>query len=67
MAAPRNTAISLYRWAIAIACGIYVISPVDALPEIILGPLGLFDDVGALVAGLLSARAALQAGKPHCN
>lgn len=29
---------------------VYIISPFDILPEIILGPLGLLDDGGALLA-----------------
>lgn len=28
---------------------IYILSPVDLIPEVILGPLGLLDDAGALV------------------
>jgi uncharacterized membrane protein YkvA (DUF1232 family) len=32
-----------------ILAGIYVISPIDIMPEAILGPLGLVDDLGALV------------------
>jgi uncharacterized membrane protein YkvA (DUF1232 family) len=39
---------------------LYVLSPVDFIPEILLGPLGLVDDVGAaafLVTGLLGEAA----------
>ena len=38
---------------------LYLISPVDALPEILAGPLGLADDgavIAALTAMLLAAR-----------
>jgi uncharacterized membrane protein YkvA (DUF1232 family) len=28
---------------------VYIVSPFDLLPEAILGPIGLIDDVGALV------------------
>lgn len=33
---------------------IYVLSPLDFIPEIILGPLGLLDDGGAISAVLLT-------------
>ena len=39
-------------WAI-VACIAYVASPLDLMPEAILGPLGLPDDVAALVAAAL--------------
>ncbi len=29
---------------------VYLASPVDVLPEVMLGPLGLFDDAGAVTA-----------------
>ena len=32
------------------AAGLYLISPIDLLPEAILGPLGLVDDAGVLAA-----------------
>jgi len=44
----------------AVACAIYVISPIDLMPEAILGPFGLVDDFGALVAGVISARSAIR-------
>lgn len=47
----------------ALLCGAYVISPVDVLPEIALGPFGLIDDLGVLIAGVSSARMALRGGK----
>ncbi len=31
---------------------IYVVSPIDLFPELLAGPLGMVDDVGALVAAL---------------
>ena len=31
-----------------ILCCIYIISPVDLMPEILLGPLGIIDDAGVL-------------------
>lgn len=32
-----------------ILAGIYLLSPVDLLPEMFLGPFGLVDDAGALI------------------
>lgn len=34
---------------------LYVVSPVDFIPEAVLGPLGLLDDGGAVVALLTTA------------
>jgi len=31
-----------------IVCCIYIISPVDLMPEIVLGPFGIIDDAGVL-------------------
>lgn len=46
-------------WAMAIFCAFYTISPVDILPEAMLGPFGLVDDLGAVVAGFSAARMAM--------
>jgi len=32
---------------------LYVLSPIDLLPEIFLGPIGLIDDAGALLLAFL--------------
>jgi uncharacterized membrane protein YkvA (DUF1232 family) len=37
----------------------YVLSPVDVMPEAILGPFGLVDDLAAAIAGFLAARYAI--------
>jgi uncharacterized membrane protein YkvA (DUF1232 family) len=42
---------SKYRWIIIIASAAYILSPVDLLPELLLGPVGLIDD--GLVAAML--------------
>ncbi len=44
----------------AMACGIYIISPIDLMPEAVLGPFGLIDDFGALVAGVASLHSAIR-------
>lgn len=36
--------------------GAYILSPVDLLPEALLGPLGLPDDIMALIAGAKALR-----------
>ena len=44
------------KWRILIA-GLYILSPFDILPELLLGPLGIADDIGAmfvLAQGLMS-------------
>lgn len=44
-------------WIMAVITVIYTISPVDFIPEIFLGPLGLIDDLGMWAALLaLAAR-----------
>ena len=47
-------------WGLAIFCGIYCISPVDLAPEALLGPFGLVDDLGAMVAGVAAASTAMK-------
>ena len=63
----RAFLLPIVGWAVAIFCGIYCISPVDILPEAFLGPFGLVDDVGAVVAGIAAARAAMKAGKEEVH
>lgn len=59
----RAFLLPIVGWCIAIFCGIYCISPVDILPEVLLGPFGLIDDIGAIVAGIAAARTAMAASK----
>jgi uncharacterized membrane protein YkvA (DUF1232 family) len=33
-------------WAAAVAAVIYTVAPIDLIPELVLGPLGLADDLG---------------------
>ena len=45
------------RWSmrhsvVVVLCVLYLFSPVDLLPELLLGPLGLPDDVLALLVGI---------------
>ena len=39
-------------WIVAIAAVVYTISPIDLIPELVLGPLGFADDIG--VWGILA-------------
>jgi len=39
----------MFGWIIAIGLLIYVISPIDFMPEAFFGPLGLMDDFVALL------------------
>lgn len=59
----RSVLMPIIGWAMAIFCGIYAISPVDIVPEAVLGPFGLVDDIGAVIAGISAAKAAMNAGK----
>lgn len=54
------------NWLLAAFCAIYAISPIDILPEALLGPFGLFDDAVAIVVGVKAGVAAWRARyQPH--
>lgn len=42
-----------HGWWVVI-CIIYALSPIDLLPALLLGPLGIFDDLGVMCFGFLS-------------
>src|SRR5688572_9836604 len=44
--------VSLLTKLIPLGTLAYVLSPVDFIPELLVGPLGAFDDVGIIVLGL---------------
>ena len=47
-AAPRKRrGLSATEWVALIVAVVYVLSPVDVIPEVLLGPLGLTDDAVA--------------------
>ncbi|MFH8253266.1 DUF1232 domain-containing protein [Microbacterium sp. B2969] len=48
----REHRVAPTTWVAAIAAVIYALAPIDAIPEFVLGPLGLTDDVG--VWGILA-------------
>lgn len=57
----RDMLMPFVAWGFVALCAAYVISPVDALPEIALGPFGIADDFMALVAGVGTAAATIKA------
>ena len=57
----RSVLMPIVGWAMAIFCGFYAISPIDIMPEALLGPFGLIDDIGAVIVGISSAKAAMKA------
>ena len=59
----REILMPFVAWGFVALCGAYAISPVDILPEIVLGPFGLVDDLGAVVAGVGTAISTIQANK----
>jgi uncharacterized membrane protein YkvA (DUF1232 family) len=48
-------------YAMMAFCAFYCVSPVDVLPEAVLGPFGYIDDVGAVYGGYLAWQSARQA------
>jgi len=63
----RDFLMPILGWCVAIFCGIYCISPIDIVPEAVLGPFGLIDDLGALVTGIAAARMAMKKAKEERN
>ncbi len=59
----RDFLMPIIGWCVAIFCGIYCLSPIDIVPEAVLGPFGLIDDLGALVTGIAAARMAMKQAK----
>jgi uncharacterized membrane protein YkvA (DUF1232 family) len=59
----RDFLMPIIGWCFALSCGAYILSPVDLVSEIAVGPFGLIDDAGALVAGICAARSAIKASK----
>ena len=43
----KRRGLSAKEWVILIVAAVYLLSPVDVIPEMFLGPLGLTDDVVA--------------------
>lgn len=45
--ARKRRGLSAKEWVVLLVAAVYLLSPVDIIPEIFLGPLGLTDDVVA--------------------
>lgn len=53
----REHRVAPTTWAAAIAAVVYTVVPLDLIPELVLGPLGLTDDLGVwAVFAVLVAR-----------
>ena len=48
----RQHRVAPTTWVAATAAAVYTLAPIDLIPELVLGPLGLADDVG--VWGILA-------------
>jgi uncharacterized membrane protein YkvA (DUF1232 family) len=59
----RQMLMPFVAWGFVALCAAYAISPVDAFPEILFGPAGLVDDLGAVVLGVGTAAATINAAK----
>lgn len=59
----REMLMPFVAWGFVALCGAYAISPVDVLPEILLGPFGLVDDLAAVVLGVGTAVSTIQTQK----
>ena len=47
-------------WGAVVLCALYVVAPVDFLPEAALGPFGLLDDAGVAYAAWLKLQEGLK-------
>lgn len=59
----RDVAKQVVNWLVAVFAGLYVVSPIDLVPEAFFGPIGGIDDLLALVMCIVSARSAWAAGR----
>lgn len=57
----RDLIMPYVAWSFVVLCGLYALSPIDALPEIVLGPFGCVDDLAAAAAGIGTAVATIKA------
>jgi uncharacterized membrane protein YkvA (DUF1232 family) len=59
----RAVCLEIGGWLMAALCAAYVCVPTDILPEALLGPFGLPDDLLAVASGIYAAKTAWQSGK----
>ncbi len=55
----------LMPWIFVALCAVYALSPIDALPELALGPFGCVDDIAAIAAGITTAVKTIRAGRQN--
>lgn len=55
----RSVGMEVGKWAMVLAFGILLISPIDFIPDVI-PLLGWGDDIGYIVAGIAAAQSALK-------
>ena len=55
----REFMMPFVKIALVAACGAYVLSPVDVMPELVMGPFGMVDDLGVAVGGFLTLKSAI--------
>jgi len=60
----RRIVLPIASWCFAILCGAYVFSPVDFVPEALLGPFGLVDDIAAGVMAITAIKTAQKEQHP---
>jgi len=56
----REFLLPFVKLAVVALCSAYVLSPVDIMPEIVMGPFGCIDDLGAAVGGFLTLKSAIE-------
>lgn len=59
----KDLLVQVAGWGVAVFSAVYVISPIDVIPEAFLGPIGALDDIAAAITGIGSAMAARRAGR----
>lgn|SRR5487761_1174193 len=57
----RTVLTEVVSWGFLAFCTAYTVSPLDILPEAVLGPFGFVDDLGAVFLGYQSFQSAMQA------
>lgn len=59
----REMLMPFVAWGFVALCAVYAISPLDVVPEVLFGPFGLVDDLGAVVMGVGTAVSTINAAK----
>jgi len=59
----REMLMPFVAWGFVALCAAYTLSPIDFVPEIVLGPIGMVDDLGAVILGVATAITTINAAK----